>query len=54
MWNASTGNPSPVIDTMFSETFLHFLIIASLVWTGLGAVVLLVLLIRDAMGKSIW
>lgn len=39
---------------MFSETFLYFLIVASLVWTGLGAVVLLVLFLRDAMGKSIW
>lgn len=39
---------------MFSETFLSLLIIVSLVWTGLGAVVLLALLLRDAKEKSIW
>lgn len=39
---------------MFSESFLSFLIIASLVWTGLGAVVLIVLIVRDSIGKSIW
>lgn len=39
---------------MFSESFLQILITGSLVWTGLGAVVLLVLMIRDAIGKSIW
>ncbi len=39
---------------MFSEEFLSFLIFVSLVWTGLGAVTLLTLLVRDAMGKSIW
>lgn len=39
---------------MFSESFLQFLITGSLVWTGLGALVLLVLIIRDAIRKSIW
>lgn len=39
---------------MFGETFLSILIIVALVWTGLGAVVLVALLIRDKIRRQIW
>ena len=39
---------------MFSETFIQILIIGSLVWTGLGALTLLILILRDTLKKSIW
>lgn len=39
---------------MFGEAFLSILIIVALVWTGLGAVVLVALLIRDKIRRQIW
>lgn len=39
---------------MFSETFVAILIHLSLVWTGLGAIALLLLLARDFKNKNIW
>lgn len=39
---------------MFPLTFLQILIYLSLIWTGLGAVILTALLFKDARQKSIW
>ena len=39
---------------MFSETFLQILITTSLIWTALGAITLLTLLLLDTLKKSIW
>lgn len=39
---------------MFSSGFLHLLVLGGLVWTGLGVIVLLLLLIRDWMKKQLW
>ena len=39
---------------MFSTTFIAIMIIGSIVWTGLGALTLLILLIKDLLGHSIW
>ena len=39
---------------MFSTTFLQILVIASLAWTGLGAITLLVLLLKDKINRAIW
>lgn len=39
---------------MFSEGFLYVLLVGSLVWTGLGALVLVVLLLVDFLKKAIW
>ena len=39
---------------MFSVTFLQILVIASLAWTGLGALVLLILLLKDKINRAIW
>lgn len=39
---------------MFPQWFLHILITLSLVWTGLGAIVLIALLLRDLKNKQLW
>lgn len=39
---------------MFSETFLSSLILVALVWTGLGALTLLVLLFVDWVRGKVW
>lgn len=39
---------------MFSETFLEFLSIGALVWTGVGALALVALLFRDWIGGRLW
>ncbi len=39
---------------MFSEKFIYVLLFGSLVWTGIGAVVLLLLLLSDFLRKSVW
>ncbi len=39
---------------MFSYTFIQTLIIGALIWTGAGAIVLVVLLLIDHLKKSIW
>lgn len=39
---------------MFSQAFLQFLVGLSLVWTGLGVLVLLGLLIRDYRQGKLW
>lgn len=39
---------------MFSEAFLHFLIVLALIWTALGAMTLVVLVIRDWKNDTLW
>lgn len=39
---------------MFSESFLQFLIVAALIWTGLGALALIALLIIDWIKGTLW
>lgn len=39
---------------MFSETFLFYLIVTALSWTGLGALTLIILLIKDWKNKELW
>lgn len=39
---------------MFSVTFLQVLIVTGLAWTGLGALALIVLLIRDWKRGELW
>ena len=39
---------------MFSPTFIHFLIVIALAWTGLGALSLLILLVRDWAKGTLW
>lgn len=39
---------------MFSPTFLHYLILTALVWTGAGALTLLVLLFKDWKNGTLW
>lgn len=39
---------------MFSAAFLHFMIATALIWTGLGALALVVLLIRDWIKDALW
>lgn len=39
---------------LFSETFLVLFILLSLIGTGGGAVILLVLLVRDWRNKRLW
>lgn len=39
---------------MFSETFFYGLILLGLVWTGLGALALIVLLARDWIKGTLW
>lgn len=39
---------------MFSETFFSVLITMGLVWTALGAVTLIALLIRDWIRNELW
>lgn len=38
----------------FSQSFMEILVWGALVWTLLGAVVLIGLLIKDALKKDIW
>ena len=40
--------------TLFPETLLHFGIVSALILTGVGAVTLLILLIRDFMKGEVW
>ena len=39
---------------MFSQPFLHFLILLALGWTGAGALTLILLLIRDYRQGKLW
>ncbi len=39
---------------MFSESFLQILILLALAWTALGAVTLVVLLLRDLKKRKLW
>lgn len=39
---------------MFSEPFVHFLVNLGLIWTGAGAILLLVLLVIDFKNGRIW
>lgn len=38
----------------FSETFLTILVYVTLTGTGLGALVLLAMLVRDLINKQVW
>jgi len=40
--------------SLFSESFFYFLVYGSLIWTALGAVVLVYLLLKDRKNKQIW
>lgn len=39
---------------MFSESFFTILIATGLIWTGLGALALIVLLVRDWKKGNLW
>ncbi len=39
---------------MFTQSFLHGLILLALFWTGLGALALIGLLIRDWIKGTLW
>ena len=39
---------------MFSQSFLQALIVLALVWTALGALTLIVLLVRDLKRRNLW
>ena len=39
---------------MFSESFLHVLIVTALLWTALGAMALIVLLFKDWKNGTLW
>jgi len=39
---------------MFSPSFLQGLIVLALVWTGLGALALVVLIVRDWIKGTLW
>lgn len=39
---------------MFPESFLQFLVLLGLIWTGLGALALIVLLVRDWKRGELW
>jgi len=40
--------------SLFSVSFLQFVVYGALAWVCLGVVILAVLLIRDALKKQIW
>lgn len=40
--------------TLFSESFFHLLVYGALIWTGLGAAILIFLLLKDYKNKKIW
>ncbi len=39
---------------LFSEGFFSLLIIGSLIWTALGAIILIALLLKDRKNNKIW
>lgn len=39
---------------MFSASFLQFLVLLGLIWTALGALALIILLIRDWKRGELW
>lgn len=39
---------------MFSSTFLLALVVAALIWTSVGALVLIILLVRDIIQGKLW
>lgn len=39
---------------MFTQAFLQFLIVAALIWTALGTLTLLALLLRDRKNGTLW
>ena len=39
---------------MFSDSFLHILVVVAIAWTALGVVILLGLLIRDWLKGNLW
>lgn len=39
---------------MFSESFFHFFVYGALAWTAIGALALIVLLIVDWIGGTLW
>ena len=40
--------------TLFSENFFTVLIIGSPIWTALGAIILIALLLKDRKNNKIW
>lgn len=40
--------------SLFSESTLTFIIYGAIVWTALGVVILITLLIKDILKKQIW
>jgi hypothetical protein len=40
--------------TLFSENFFIILIYGSLIWTALGALILIALLLKDRKNNKIW
>ncbi|MFP4070318.1 MAG: hypothetical protein ACOC4K_03440 [Verrucomicrobiota bacterium] len=40
--------------SLFSESFFYILIYGALVWTALGAVILVTLLVKDRKNNKIW
>lgn len=40
--------------SLFSESFFYLLVYGSLIWTGLGAIVLIALLVKDRKNNKIW
>jgi hypothetical protein len=39
---------------MFSQAFIQSLVVLALIWTGLGALALAVLLVRDLLKGKLW
>lgn len=39
---------------LFSQEFFNILIIGSLIWTALGAIILIALLLKDRKNNKIW
>ena len=39
---------------MFPQAFIQSLVVLALIWTGLGALILAVLLVRDLLKGKLW
>ena len=39
---------------MFTQSFLNVLVVTALVWTAIGALTLVILLIRDFRNGTLW
>jgi len=45
---------APPLRDMFPELFVHILVVLGLVWTAAGALLLIILLIRDYKNGKLW